>query len=185
MRVLSSCHHLGVDVCQIHKTSRFVICWYKLIKSALHFFAFLSCSCRRPGSLIKIIHRMTLRATILLSLLLLSPLGRAEWRQLTESDDGDVHMVSYYEPGSLIRAKKPKISIMVIFSKPAPQFSWRVSKFLWEANCFSKQIRLLASVDFTQMGREAIPAMEGPYTEWMPPDDGTDKISVYNLLCRG
>jgi len=185
MRALSSGHHLGFGVCQIHKTSRFVICWYKFIKSIVHFFFFLLCSCWRPGSLIKIIHRMTLRATILLSLLLLSPLGRAEWRQLTESDDGDVHMVSYYEPGSLIRAKKPKISIMVIFSKPAPQFSWRVSKFLWEANCFSKQIRLLASVDFTQMGREAIPAMEGPYTEWMAPDDGTDKLNVYNLLCRG
>ena len=128
---------------------------------------------------------MTLRATILLSLLLLSPLASAEWRQLAERDDGDVHLVSYYEPGSLIRAKKPKISIMVIFSKPAPRFSWRASKFLWEANCFSKQIRLLASVDFTQMGREAIPAMEGPYTEWMPPDDDTGKIHVYNLLCKG
>jgi hypothetical protein len=128
---------------------------------------------------------MTLRATILLSLLLLSPLASAEWRQLAERDDGDVHMVSYYEPGSLIRAKKPKISIMVIFSKPAPRFSWRASKFLWEANCFSKQIRLLASVDFTQMGREASPAMEGPYTEWMPPDDDTGKIHVYNLLCKG
>jgi len=185
MRVLSSGQHSGVGVYQIHKTSRFVICWYKSFGSALHFFVFLRSSCQRPGSLIQITHIMKLRATILLSLLLLSPLSRAEWRQLTESDDGDVHMVSYYEPGSLIRAKKPKISIMVIFSKPAPQFSWRVSKFLWEANCFSKQIRLLASVDFTQMGREAIPAMEGPYTEWMPPDDGTDKIYVYNLLCRG
>lgn len=128
---------------------------------------------------------MTRRATILLALLLLSPLAGAEWRQLAESDDGDVHMVSYYEPGSLIRAKKPKVSIMVIFSKSAPQFSWRASKFLWEANCFSKQIRLLASVDFTQMGRETIPAMQGPYTEWVPPDDGTDKLSVYNLLCKG
>ncbi len=149
------------------------------------FFGFPSCSCLWPGFLIKKMHMMTLRATILLSLLLLSPLGRAEWRQLTERDDGDVHIVSYYEPGSLVRAKKPKISIMVILSRPAPQFSWRASKFLWEANCFSKQIRLLASVDFTQMGREAIPDMEGPYTEWMPPDDGTDKIDVYNLLCKG
>ena len=128
---------------------------------------------------------MTLRGTILLSLLFLSPSARAEWRQLTERDDGDVHIVSYYEPGSLVRAKKPKISIMVILSKSAPHFSWRASKFLWEANCFSKQVRLLASVDFTQMGREVIPDMEGPYTEWMPPDDGTEKIDVYNLLCKG
>ena len=150
-----------------------------------HLFGFLSCRCRPPESLVKIIHRMTLRATILLLLLLLSPLASAEWRQLAESDDGDVHMVSYYEPGSLIRAKRPKVSVMVIFSKPAPHFSWRATKFLWEANCFSQQIRLLASVDFTHMGREPIPPMEGPYTEWMPPDDGTDKGNVYNLLCKG
>jgi hypothetical protein len=128
---------------------------------------------------------MTLRATILLSLLLLSPLAGAEWRHLAERDDGDVHMVSYYEPVSLIRAKKPKISIMVIFSKSAPHFGWRATKYLWEANCFSKQIRLLGSVEFSQMGSEAIPVIEDPYTEWMPPDDGSGKIHVYNLLCKG
>lgn len=126
-----------------------------------------------------------MRAIFLLFLLLFSPLASAEWRQFAERNDGDISMVSYYDPGSLIRAKKPKISIMVIFSTPAPKFSWRASKFLWEANCFSKQIRLLASVDFTQMGPEIIPALQDPYTEWMPPDDGSGKIHVYNLLCRG
>ena len=126
-----------------------------------------------------------MRVILLLLMLMLSPLAGAEWRQLTESDDGDVHMVSYYEPGSLIRSRKPKISIMVIFSKSAPQFSWRATKYLWEANCFSKQIRLLGSVEFTHMGRETIPPIEDPYTEWMPPDDGNGKIHVYNLLCRG
>lgn len=125
-----------------------------------------------------------MRAILPLLLLLLSPLASAEWRQLAERDDGNVHMVSYYEPASLVRARKPKISIMVIFSTTTPQFGWRASKFLWEANCFSKQIRLLASVDFTQMGQDIIPAMQDPYTEWMPPDDGTGKIHVYNLLCR-
>ena len=125
-----------------------------------------------------------MRAMFLLFLLLFSPLASAEWRQFAERNDGDISMASYYDPGSLIRAKKPKISIMVIFSTPAPKFSWRASKFLWEANCFSKQIRLLASVDFTQMGPEIIPAAQDPYTEWMPPDDGSGKIHVYNLLCR-
>jgi len=126
-----------------------------------------------------------MRVILLLLMLMLSPFAGAEWRQLAESDDGDVHTVSYYEPGSLIRAKKPKISIMVIFSKSAPQFSWRATKYLWEANCFSKQIRLLGSVEFSHMGRETIPPIEDPYTEWMPPDDSNGKIHVYNLLCRG
>lgn len=126
-----------------------------------------------------------MRVILLLVMLMLSPLAGAEWRQLTESDDGDVHMVSYYEPGSLIRSRKPKISIMVIFSKSVPQFSWRATKYLWEANCFSKQIRLLGSVEFTHMGRETIPPIEDPYIEWMPPDDVNGKIHVYNLLCRG
>jgi hypothetical protein len=126
-----------------------------------------------------------MRYILPLLLILMSASASAEWRQLAERDEGDVHMVSYYEPASLIRARKPKISIMVIFSRAAPQFGWRATKFLWEANCFSKQIRLLASVDFTQMGRDIIPAIQDPYTEWMPPDDGTSKIHVYNLLCRG
>jgi len=126
-----------------------------------------------------------MRAILLLVMLLLSPLAGAEWRHLAESDDGDVHIVSYYEPGSLIRAKKPKVSIMTIFSKSAPHFGWRATKYLWEANCFSKQIRLLGSVEFTHMGSEAIPPNEGPYTEWMLPDDANDKIHVYNLLCKG
>ncbi len=126
-----------------------------------------------------------MRSTFLLLLLFLSPLASAEWRQFAEQNDGDLSMVSYYEPASLIRAKKPKISIMVIFSTPAPTFSWRATKFLWEANCFSKKIRLLASADFTQMGPDIIPAVQDTYTEWMPPDDGSGKIHVYNLLCRG
>jgi hypothetical protein len=126
-----------------------------------------------------------MRAFVVILLLFISPLAAAEWRQFTERKDDELSMVSYYEPASLIRARKPKISILVIFSKPAPQFSWRATKFLWEADCFSKQIRLLASADFTQMGQEIIPAAQAPYTEWMPPDDGSGKIHVYNLLCRG
>ena len=122
---------------------------------------------------------------LLLMMLLLSPVAGAEWRQLAEIDDGDVHMVSYYEPGSLVRSRKPKISIMVIFSKSAPHFGWRASKYLWEANCFSKQIRLLGSVEFTHMGNETIPPIEDPYTEWMPPNDGNAKNHVYKLLCEG
>jgi hypothetical protein len=141
------------------------------------------CLCRQYD--IQVHPNNPMRVILLLLMLMLSPLAVAEWRQLTESDDGDVHMVSYYEPGSLIRSRKPKISIMVIFSKSAPQFSWRATKYLWEANCFSKQIRLLGSVEFTHMGRETIPPIEDPYTEWMPPDDVNGKIHVYNLLCRG
>ena len=125
-----------------------------------------------------------MRSIFLLLLLFLSPLASAEWRQFAEQNDGDLSMVSYYEPASLVRAKKPKISIMVIFSTPAPKFSWRATKFLWEANCFSKKIRLLASADFTQMGPDIIPMMQDPYIEWMPPDDGSGKIHVYNLLCK-
>ena len=127
---------------------------------------------------------LDMRSIFLLLLLFLSPLASAEWRQFAQQNDGDLSMVSYYDPASLIRAKKPKISIMVIFSTPAPKFSWRATKFLWEANCFSKQIRLLASADFTQMGPDIIPMMQDPYSEWMPPDDGSGKIHVYNLLCR-
>jgi hypothetical protein len=43
----------------------------------------------------------------------------------------------------------------------------------------------LGSVEFTHMGSEAISVIEDPYTEWMPPDDGSGKIHVYNLLCKG
>lgn len=126
-----------------------------------------------------------MRSIVLLMLFVISPLACAEWRQFAERTEGELNVVSYYEPGSLIRSKKPKISIMVIFSTPAPHFSWRATKFLWEANCFSKQVRLLASVDFTQMGDAIVPAAPDPYIEWMPPDDGSGKIHVYNLLCRG
>ncbi len=133
---------------------------------------------------LKKLSKTDMRTIFILLLCFLSPVASAEWRQLAEREDGDISMVSYYEPASLVRAKKPKISIMVIFSTPAPKFSWRASKFLWEANCFSKQIRLLASVDFTQMGPDIVPTAQDPYTEWMPPDDGSGKIHVYNLLCR-
>jgi len=126
-----------------------------------------------------------MRAIVVILLLFISPLALAEWRQFAERTDDELSIVSYYEPASLIRSRKPKISILVILSKPAPQFSWRATKFLWEANCFSKQIRLLASAEFTQMGQEIIPAAQDPYIEWMLPDDGSGKIHVYNLLCKG
>jgi hypothetical protein len=126
-----------------------------------------------------------MRSIFLLLLLFLSPLASAEWRQFAQQNDGDLSMVSYYDPASLIRAQKPKISIMVIFSTPAPKFSWRATKFLWEANCFSKQIRLLASADFTQMGPDIIPMMQDPYTEWMPPDELMQRLeTVFAKMVR-
>lgn len=117
-------------------------------------------------------------------LLIFSPLASAEWRQFAERTEGNISMSSYFEPRSLIRAKKPKVSVMVIFSTPAPEFSWRATKFLWEANCFSEQIRLLASVDFTNIGNDITTAVQDSYTEWTLPDDGSGKIHIYNLLCK-
>lgn len=126
---------------------------------------------------------MVMRALLSLILLTLCPWASAEWRELAEHRDGDLSMTSYFEPASLIRSRKPKISVLVIFSRPAPQFSWRATKFLWEANCRSKQVRLLASVDFTQMGHDILPVTTDPYVEWISPDDGTSKTEVYRLLC--
>ena len=136
-----------------------------------------------------------MRTLFLIALLLMSPAAFAEWHQFAEQHDNDLSMALYYEPDSLImgtsrfdlnsphKLKKPKVSVMVIFSRPKPQFFWRASKFLWEANCPSKKIRLLASVDFTQMGDDRSHAVNEPYMEWMAAADGGVKNSVYNLLC--
>jgi hypothetical protein len=136
-----------------------------------------------------------MRSLFLFSLLLMSSAAFAEWHQFAEQRDQDLSMTLYYEPDSLImgatryepnnphKLKKPKVSIMVIFSKSRPQFAWRASKFLWEANCAAKKVRLLASVDLTQMGQDTIHGVQEPYLEWMAAADGGVKNSVYNLLC--
>ncbi len=136
-----------------------------------------------------------MRSLFLIGLLLMSPAAFAEWHQFDERRDNDLSIVLYYEPESLImgatryeprsphKLDKPKVSIMVIFSKSKPQFSWRASKFLWEANCPSKKVRLLASVDFTQMGKDIAHEANEPYMEWTAAADGGVKNSVYNLLC--
>ena len=136
-----------------------------------------------------------MRSLLLLALLLMSPAAFAEWHQFAERRDNDLSMVLYYEPDSLImgatryeprsphKLDKPKVSIMVIFSKSKPQFSWRAIKFLWEANCTVKKVRLLASVDLTQMGQDLIHGVVEPYMEWMTVNDGDVKNAVYNLLC--
>ena len=136
-----------------------------------------------------------MRSLLLLALLLISPAAFSEWHQFAEQRNNDLSLALYYEPDSLImgasrfdpnsphKLKKPKVSVMVIFSRPKPQFSWRASKFLWEANCPLKKIRLLASVDFTQMGQDLAHEVNEPYMEWMAAADGGVKNSVYNLLC--
>ncbi|MEO0315273.1 MAG: hypothetical protein RI928_1729 [Pseudomonadota bacterium] len=136
-----------------------------------------------------------MRSLTLLALLLTSPAAFAEWHQFAEQRDNDLSMALYYEPDSLVmgasrfdpnsphKLKKPKVSVMVIFSRPKPQFSWRASKFLWEANCPSQKIRLLASVDFNQMGQDLAHGVNENYMEWMAAADGGVKNSVYNLLC--
>jgi hypothetical protein len=136
-----------------------------------------------------------MRTLFLIALLLMSATAFAEWHQFAEQHDNDLSIVLYYEPESLImgatryeprsphKLDKPKVSIMVIFSKSKPQFSWRASKFLWEANCPSKKVRLLASVDFTQMGKDIAHEANEPYMEWTAAADGGVKNSVYNLLC--
>lgn len=136
-----------------------------------------------------------MRFLFLLAMLLMSPAAFAEWRQFAERNDQDLSMSLYYEPDSLImgatryeahnpnKLKKPKVSIMVIFSRSKPQFSWRAAKFLWEANCAGKKVRLLASVEFAQMGKDFIPAAQEPYMEWMAASDDSIKNSVFELLC--
>ena len=136
-----------------------------------------------------------MRSLLLLALLLMSSATFAEWRQFAEQRDNDLSMTLYYEPDSLImgatryepnsphKLKKPKVSVIVISSNSTPQFSWRARKFLWEANCTSKIVRLLASVDLTQMGQDIIHGAQEPYMEWMAVTDGGVKNSVYNLLC--
>ncbi len=136
-----------------------------------------------------------MRSLTLLALLLMSHTAFAEWHQFAEQRDNDLSMALYYEPDSLVmgasrfdpnsphKLKKPKVSVMVIFSRSKPQFSWRASKFLWEANCPSQKIRLLASVDFTQMGQDLAHEVNENYMEWMAASDGGVKNSVFNLLC--
>jgi len=136
-----------------------------------------------------------MRSLLLLALLMMNPAAFAEWHHFAEQRDNDLSMTLYYEPDSLVmgasrfdpnsphKLKKPKVSVMVIFSRPKPQFFWRASKFLWEANCPSKKIRLLASVNFTQMGDDLSREVNEPYMEWMAAADGGVKNSVYDLLC--
>lgn len=136
-----------------------------------------------------------MRSLFLLASLLMSSTAFAAWHQFAEQRDNDLSMTLYYEPNSLImgatryepnsphRMKKPKVSIMVIYSTSTPQFSWRARKFLWEANCTSNMVRLLASVDLTQMGQDIIHGAQEPYMEWITAADGGVKNSIYNLLC--
>ena len=136
-----------------------------------------------------------MRALLLIALLLINTSAFAEWRQFGELSEEDVSMAFYYEPGSLImgatryerdspnKIKKPKVSIMAFFYKQKPQFAWRATKFLWEANCVSKTVRVLASVPVTQMGPDIIPVSEEPYMEWGAASDSGTKNHVYNLLC--
>ena len=136
-----------------------------------------------------------MRYLLLLALLLTGSVAYAEWHQFAERRDDDLSVALYYEPDSLVmgasrydpnsshKLKKPKVSVMVIFSRSKPQFSWRASKLLWEANCSSTKIRLLASVELTQMGPDVIREVNEPYMEWMAANDGGVKNSVYNLLC--
>ena len=72
---------------------------------------------------------------------------------------------------------------MAFVYKKKPQFAWRATKFLWEANCVSKTVRVLASMDVTQMGQEIILPIPEPYMEWALASDGSAKGHVYNLLC--
>lgn len=72
---------------------------------------------------------------------------------------------------------------MAFFYKKKPQFAWRATKFLWEANCVTKTVRVLASVPVTQMGQDIIPVSEEPYMEWRAASDSGTKSHIYNLLC--
>ncbi len=136
-----------------------------------------------------------MRPLLLIALLLIHSAAFAEWHQFAERRDNDLSMTLYYEPDSLImgasryapqgsnKLKKPKVSTIVIFSKSNPQFSWLAIKFLWEANCTSQKIRLLASIELTQMGRAIIHGVQEPYMEWLAASDDGVRNSVYNLLC--
>lgn len=136
-----------------------------------------------------------MRALLLIIFLLINPSAFAEWRQFGELSEDDLNMTFYYEPGSLImgatryerdspnKIKKPKVSIMAFVYKKKPQFAWRATKFLWEANCVSKTVRVLASMDVTQMGQEIILPSPEPYMEWAAASTGSAKGHVYNLLC--
>lgn len=136
-----------------------------------------------------------MRPLFLFVLLLMSSTACAEWRQFAELRDNDLSVALYYEPDSLImgatryqphgqnKLKKPKVSILEIFSKSNPQFSWRATKLLWEANCNTNKVRLLASIDLTQMGRDVIHGVQAPYMEWMAATDDDQKKSVHKLLC--
>ena len=136
-----------------------------------------------------------MRALLLIICLLANPSAFAEWRQFGELSEDDLNMTFYYEPGSLImgatryerdspnKIKKPKVSIMAFVYKKKPQFAWRATKFLWEANCVSKTVRVLASIEVTQMGQDIIPVSEEPYMEWGAASGNGAKSHVYNLLC--
>lgn len=136
-----------------------------------------------------------MRYLLLLGLSLLSSAAFAEWHQFADKSENDIGMTLYYEPESLImgasryaphggnKLKKPKVSILVIFSKSKPQFSWRATKFLWEANCSVQKVRLLASIEITQMGPDIIQAAQEPYMEWVAATEGGIKNSVFRLLC--
>jgi len=136
-----------------------------------------------------------MRPLLFIALLLINSAAFAEWRQFAELNDDDLSTTFYYEPASLImgatryerdsphRIKKPKVSIMAIFYKQKPQFGWRATKFLWEANCVSKVVRLLASVHVTQMGQDVVLATPEPYMEWIPVSGNGVNTQVYNLLC--
>lgn len=136
-----------------------------------------------------------MRPLMLFALLLINSPAFAEWRQFAELNEDDVSMTFYYEPRSLImgatryesvspnKIKKPKVSIMTFFHQQKPQFAWRATKFLWEANCVSKTVRLLASADITQMGQQIILATPEPYMEWAAASDGVTKGHVFHLLC--
>lgn len=130
-------------------------------------------------------HRLllSLSCCLMLSALLTAAPAQAEWVQLAEADEGEVHRTLYYEPRSLIRARKPKVSVMVIAAIPSPHFSWRSVKFLWEANCQSREMRLLGAVEFAQMGTGLVDLGQSDYQTWSRAGPAPDRQAVMQLLC--
>ncbi len=116
-------------------------------------------------------------------LLVLSPLAQAEWRELSVGHEHEVTVVSYYDPRSLVQGHTRKVSTLIIFSRPAPSFGWRATKFLWEADCVSHRLRLRASADFTEMGIHIPSILDHQYAVWVPAEDGDTKESIFKLIC--
>ena len=131
-------------------------------------------------------HALRVRIFLMIQLALcfmLSPIAHAEWRELAIHSEKEVTVVSYYDPKSLVRGNTRKVSTLIIFSRPAPSFGWRATKFLWEADCVSHQLRLRASAEFTEMGAHISSVFDDLYLVWVPAEDGETKESIYKLIC--